>query len=125
MPRCATGAGGRDSTGPACPANAACATGQDMPCHRAASATVQPRSATSAPASSRSRAVIRHRGGTCGADSVNVLRSHSPRTHFHRRFSQHTRTWSRPLRRSRGRVSTYSCTRPERVPQSGHDAASG
>ena len=50
----------------ACSANAAWATGQDTCCHRPASATVQPRSATSAPSRSRSRLVSRHRGGICG-----------------------------------------------------------
>ncbi len=105
--------------------NARWVTGHDTCCQRPASATVQPRPATSAPSSRRSRVVSLQRGGTAGSDSVNVLRGHSGRPHFHRRLHHATDTSSRPRRRSRGRVSAYSCTRPERVPQSGHDAASG
>ena len=125
MPRCATGAGAWSSTGSAAAANASCATGQEIPACRAASAGVIPRSATSAPACSRSRAVTRHRGGTCGTDSVNVLRGHSWLPHF-RRTLTHRRSTASPARRtSRGRVSTVSCTRSETVPQSGHAAAAG
>ena len=123
MPRYATRAGACSSTRSAAAANAACATGHDTPACRAASAAVIPRSATSAPACARSRPVTRHRGGTCGSHSVNVLRSHRPSWHFHRRLIHHTRTGSLPRRTSRGRASTVSRTRPETVPQSGHAAA--
>ena len=123
MPRCATGAGACSSSGSARAANAPCATGQDMPLPRAASAGVMPRSAISAAACSRSRPVSRHRGGTCGTHSVNVFRSHSPASHFQRRFTHHTCTASRPRATSRGWVSTCSWTRPATVPQSGHALA--
>ena len=86
---------------------------------------MQPRSATSVASRSRSREVSRQRGGIAGSDSVNVLRAHSWVTHFHRRLHQATMISSKPRRRSRGRLSTYSCTRPETAPQSGHDAAPG
>ena len=46
-------------------------------------------------------------------------------THFHRRLHQATMISSKTRRRSCGRVSTYSCTRPQTAPQSGHDAAPG
>ena len=88
MPRCATGAGACSSTGSAAAANASCATGQEIPACRAASAGVIPRSLTSAPACSRSRAVRRHRGGTCGSDSVNVFRAHRSSRHFQRHLTQ-------------------------------------
>ena len=78
MPRCATGAGCSSSSWSAASPNAPCAEGQEMPACRAASAGVIPRSATSAPACSSSRRVIVQRGGTCGADSVNVPRGQSP-----------------------------------------------
>ena len=84
------------STGSAAAANASCATGHDTPACRAASAGVIPRPATSAPACSRSRPVIRHRGGTCGTHSVNVLRAQPRSAHFHRRFTQHRSTRTRP-----------------------------
>ena len=109
MPRCATGAGACSSTGPAAAANASWAAGQEIPACRAASAGVIPRSATSAPACSRSRAVSRHRGGTCGRHSVNVLRSQPGSSHFHRDLTHHTATWSPARRTSRGRASTVSC----------------
>ena len=125
MPRCATGARACSSTGPAAAANASCATGQEIPACRAASAGVIPRSLTSAPACSRSRAVIRHRGGTCGSDSVNVLRPQASSSHFQRRLTHRTATGSPPRRTSRGRASTVSCRRAETVPQSGHAAAAG
>ena len=48
------------------------ADGQEIPACRAASAGVIPRSATSLAACSRSRLLIRHRGGTGGSHSVNV-----------------------------------------------------
>ena len=86
---------------------------------------VIPRSLTSAPACSRSRAVIRHRGGTCGSRSVNVLRPHPGSPHFQRHLTHHTATRSPPRRTSRGRASTVSCRRAETVPQSGHAAAAG
>lgn len=124
MPRCATASSASANTGSTCRANAAWATGQNICCQRAASATVQPRSATSAPASSRSREVTRHRGGTAGTASVNVWRAQARSPHLHRRFTQHTRTASRPCRRSRGRVTTRSCSRPARDPQPGQHAAS-
>ena len=110
MPRCATGAGACSSTGSAAAANASCATGQEIPACRAASAGVIPRSLTSAPACSRSRAVIRHRGGTCGSHSVNVLRRQASSSHFQRRLTHRTATRSPPRRTSRGRASTVSCT---------------
>ena len=59
-------------------------TGQETPACRAASAGVIPRSATSCAACSRSRAVIRHRGGRAGTDSVNVLRGHCGFSHLRR-----------------------------------------
>ena len=110
---------------PAAAANASCATGQEIPACRAASAGVIPRSLTSAAACSRSRAVIRHHGGTCGTRSVNVLRSQPCSSHFQRCLTQHTATGSPPRRTSRGRASTVSCRRDETVPQSGHAAAAG
>ena len=125
MPRCATGARACSSTGPAAAANASCATGQEIPACRAASAGVIPRSLTSAPACSRSRAVIRHRGGTCGTHSVNVLRPQASSSHFQRYLTHHTATRSPPRQTSRGRPSTVSCRRAETVPQSGHAAAAG
>ena len=123
MPRCATAAGGCSSSGQARAANASCATGHDMPLPRAASAGVIPRSTISSAASSRSRPVSRHRGGTCGTHSVNVFRSHRSSWHFQRRFTHRTCTASRPRATSRGWVSTCSWTRPETVPQSGHARA--
>ena len=125
MPRCGTGAGASSSTGSAAAVNASCATGQEIPACRAASAGVMPRSVTSVPACSRSRRVSRHRGGTCGTRSVNVLRSQPGSSHFHRCLTQHTATGSPPRRTSRGRVSTVSCQRAEIVPQSGHAAVAG
>ena len=115
IPRHLTGAGGCSSTGSARAANASCATGHDTQACRAASAGVIPRSATSVPACSRSRRVSRHRGGTCGTHSLNVLRAQPSASHFQRRFTQCTATWSGPRRASRGRASTYSCTRPAGV----------
>ena len=106
-------------------ANASCATGQEIPACRAASAGVIPRSATSCAACSRSRAVIRHRGGRAGTDSVNVLRGHCWFSHLRRNLTQRRSTGSPARRTSRGRVSTVSCTRSETVPQSGHAAAAG
>ncbi len=103
----------------------ACATGHDTPACRAAPAAVIPRSATSAPAWSRSRAVSRHRGGTCGSHSVNVLRRQPGSPHFQRRLTQHTATRSPPRRTSLGRADTVSWQRAETVPQSGHAAAAG
>ena len=84
-----------------------------------------PRSVTSAPACSRSRAVIRHRGGSGGTHSVNVLRGHSRLPHLRRTLTQRRSTGSAARRTSRGRASTVSCTRPETVPHSGHAAAAG
>jgi hypothetical protein len=52
IPRCATGAQACPSTGSAAAANASCATGQEIPACRAASAGVIPRPATSVPACS-------------------------------------------------------------------------
>jgi hypothetical protein len=49
---------------------------QEIPACRAASAGVIPRPVTSGAACSRSRAATRHRGGTAGTHSVNVLRGH-------------------------------------------------
>ena len=125
MPRCATGAGCGSSTGSAAAANASCATGHDTPACRAASAGVIPRSATSDPSRPRSRPVTRHRGGTCGSDSVNVLRGQASFPHFQRRFSHRTSTWSRPRRTSLGQVTTHSCARAAAVPHPGHAAAAG
>jgi len=125
MPRCATGAGARPSTGSAAAANASCATGQEIPACRAASDGVMPRPVTSAPACSRSRAVSRHRGGTRGSHPVNVLRQQAGSPHFQRHLTHHTATRSPPRRTSRGRASTVSCRRAETVPQSGHAAAAG
>jgi len=86
---------------------------------------VIPRSVTSRAACSRSRAVIRHRGGRAGADSVNVLRGHCWFSHL-RRTLTHRRSTTSPARRtSRGRVTTVSCTRPETAPQPGHAAEAG
>ena len=84
-----------------------------------------PRPATSDPACPRSRAVSRHRGGTCGTRSVNVFRAQPGAPHFQRRLTHHTATGSPPRRTSRGRASTVSCRRAETVPQSGHAAAAG
>ncbi len=99
--------------------------GQEIPACRAASAGVIPRQATSCAACSRSRAVSRHRGGTDGTHSVNVLRGHSRFSRF-RRTLTHRRSTTSPARRtSRGRVTTISCTRPDTVPQPGHAAAAG
>ena len=123
MPRCATGAAGWSSSGSAAAANASCTTGQEIPACRAASAGVIPRSVTSCAACSRSRAVIRHRGGRAGTDSVNVLRGHSGLPHLRRTLTQRRSTVSSARRTSRGRVITVSCTRSETVPQSGHAAA--
>ena len=125
MPRCATRAGAWSSTGSAAAANALCATGHDTPACRAASAGVIPRSLTSVPACSRSRAVSRHRGGTCGTHSVNVLRPQPGSSHFQRHLTHHTATWSPARRTSRGRASTVSWRRAETIPQSGHAAAAG
>ena len=111
--------------GPAAAANASCATGQETPACRAASAGVIPRSVTSAPACSRSRVVIRHRGGTAGTHSVNVFRRHSALPHLRRTLTHRRSTGSAARRTSRGRTSTVSCTRPEIVPQAGHAAAAG
>ena len=69
--------------------------------------------------------VSRHRGGTCGSDSVNVFRAHRSSRHFQRRLTQQARTRSPARRTSRGRASTVSCRRAETVPQSGHAAAAG
>jgi hypothetical protein len=99
--------------------NASCATGQEIPACRAASAGVIPRSAISRPACSRSRAITRHRGGSCGTHSVNVLRPQPSSPHFHRALT-HRRSTASPARRtSRGRATTVSCTRHETVPQPG------
>ena len=84
--------GGLPSTGSAAAANASCATGQEIPACRAASAGVIPRPATSIPACSRNRAVTRHRGGTCGTRSVNVLRPQPGASHFQRLLTHHTTT---------------------------------
>jgi hypothetical protein len=70
---------------------------------------VIPQSVTSLAACSRSRPVIRHRGGTAGSHSVNVPRAQASAAHFHRRFTH--------------RRSTVSCSREDTVPQSGHAAA--
>jgi len=75
------------------------------------SAGVIPRSASSPPACSRSRAVSRQPGGTCGSDPVNVLRAQTSRMHFHRRFTPHTATGPALPRTSSGRAGTRSCTR--------------
>jgi hypothetical protein len=72
---------------------------------------VIPQSVTSLAACSRSRPVIRHRGGTAGSHSVNVPRAQASAAHFHRRFTH--------------RRSTVSCSREDTVPQSGHAAAAG
>ena len=76
-------------------------------------------------ACSRSRAVIRHRGGSAGTHSVNVLRGHSGLPHLRRTLTHRRSTGSAARRTSRGRASTVSCTRPETVPHSGHAAAAG
>ena len=86
---------------------------------------VIPRSLTSVAACSRSRAVSRHRGGTCGTHSVNVLRPQPGSSHFQRHLTHHTATWSPARRTSRGRASTVSWRRAETIPQSGHAAAAG
>ena len=101
-------------------ANAPCATGQEIPACRAASAGVIPRSMTSAAACSRSQAVIRQRGGTCGTRSVNVLRSQPGASHFQRRLTHRTATGSPPRRTSRGQAE-HRCHAGgrETVPQSG------
>ena len=52
----------------------------------------------------RSRAVIRHRGGSCGTHSVNVLRSQACSSHFHRNLTHRKATGSAARRTSRGRV---------------------
>ena len=125
MPRCATGAAGWSSTGSAAAAKASCADGQEIPACRAASAGVIPRSVTSCAACSRTRAVIRHRGGRAGTHSVNVLRGHPWFSHLRRTLTQRRSTASPARRTSRGRVTAVSCTRPETVPQPGHAAAAG
>ena len=123
MPRWATEATGWSSSGSAWAANASCTTGQETPECRAASAGVIPRSVTSCAACSRSRAVIRHRGGRAGTHSVNVLRGQAGLPHFRRNFTHRRPTTSLARRTSRGRASTVSCTRSEAVPQSGHALA--
>jgi hypothetical protein len=123
IPRCATGAGSWSSTGSAAAANASCAAGQEIPACRAASAGVIPRSAISWAACSRSRAVIRHRGGSAGTHSVNVRRGHPGLPHLRRYLTQRRSTGSPARRTSRGLASTVSCTRSETVPHSGHAAA--
>jgi len=105
-------------------ANASCATGQEIPACRAASAGVIPRPVTSRAACSRSRAVIRHRGGRAGTDPVNVLRGHCWLSHLRRTLTQRRFTTSPARRTSRGRVTTVSCTRSETVPHSGQAATS-
>ena len=94
IPRCATGAGAGPSTRSARAANASWTVGHDSPACRAVSAGVIPRSAISRAACSRSRAVTRHRGGTCGSRSVNVFRSQFSSVHFHRRLTHRRSTGS-------------------------------
>ena len=68
---------------------------------------------------------LRHRGGSCGTGSVNVLRGQAGLPHL-RRTMTHRRSTGSPARRaSRGRASTISCTRSETAPHSGHAAAAG
>jgi hypothetical protein len=86
---------------------------------------VMPRPVTSRAACSRSRAVIRHRGGTAGTHSVNVSRGHCWFRPLRRALTHRKSTTSPARRTSRGRVTTVSCTRPETVPQPGHAAAAG
>jgi len=125
MPRYATGAAGSPRTRSAAAANASWAGSQEIPACRAASAGVIPRSAISLAACSRSRLVIRHRGGTAGSHSVNVPRAQASAAHFHRRLTHRRSTGSPARRTSRGRVTTVSCSREDTVPQSGHAAAAG
>ena len=110
MPRYATVAAGVPRARPAA-VNALWADGREIAACRAASAEVIPRSATSLPARSRSRTVIRHRGGTASSDSVNVLRPQASAAHFHRRLT-HRRSTGLPARStSRGRVTAVRAAR--------------
>ncbi|KOU77382.1 hypothetical protein ADK57_02645 [Streptomyces sp. MMG1533] len=103
--------------------NAVFATGHDTSKSRAACTTVRPRSATASPTEVRSRDVNPDRGGIDGSASVNVLHRHCSLTHRHRRLVQ-VRPVRRPATgRSRGRVRTQECGRPDRTPQSGQHRA--
>ena len=104
---------------PARPANAWCTTGHDSPHSRAACATVRPPSATRPAACSRSRAVTRHRGGTCATDSVNVSARARRLPAFQPPLHPHHATCPWPQRISAGRVVTYPFTRRRHRPAAG------
>jgi hypothetical protein len=95
------------------------AIGQEISWSRADWRTVWPRSATAAPADSRSRQVRRVRAGICGRASVKVARGHSGVWQRQRRLV-HVNAVRRPATgRSRGFVDTQDCGRCDRMPQSG------
>ena len=94
MPSTATGAGST-SCASACPTNAACTTGQLIPCPAAAART-EPCSSTAAPAARRSRPVTRAPGGSSAIDSVNARREHPRSRQRNCRLCQRTASGSSP-----------------------------
>lgn len=117
IPGCVTG--GVSFGSAAAAVNAVFATGHDTSKSRAACTTVRPRSVADSPTEVRSRDVNRDRGGIDGSASVDVLRRHCSLTHRHRRSVQVGPVHRPATCRSRGRVRTQECGRPDRTPQSG------
>jgi hypothetical protein len=123
MPRRSTGGVTAGSALTAYAANALFATGQEISWSREDWMTVRPRSATAAPADSRSRQVSLVRAGICGRASVKVLRGHSVVWQRQRRLFHVSSVHLPATGRSRGLVLTQECGSVERTPQSGQHLA--